>query len=105
MGIVEDSYGEPVPLFRGLLANDDTIYGHTEWIRDVDQLTGRFFAVRKKDWGDSDTSIQAKEGKYCTVWSVVEVVFYSSLSGKTKQYNENIEMGYHGHPTVLWQKK
>lgn len=40
-GLVNESEGRTTPLLKGLAANDQTLIGHAEWVRDVDQLSGR----------------------------------------------------------------
>ena len=104
MGCVDDIHGNRRMLFRGLLSIDDSIYGHTEWIRDVDCLTGNFVAMRYKDFDINRKEIKSDiDGYYNTVWSPVEAVFYHKISLVGGQYNENIELCSNGSKTVLWQ--
>ncbi|HEX6258668.1 MAG TPA: glycosyltransferase [Candidatus Saccharimonadales bacterium] len=106
MGAVIDAEGAAVPLFKGLLAHDDSPYGHTEWIRDVDTLSGDFYAIRKKDFAWDQTVVESKRAQeYVAIWSVVEATYYGSLQPKTKQFNENLNVGRNGHMTTLWLKK
>lgn len=49
-GIVYDSSGAPIRLFKGQAAsNNQTFFGNTSWVRDVDGLSGGVVASRKKD--------------------------------------------------------
>ncbi|HRF28118.1 MAG TPA: glycosyltransferase [Candidatus Saccharibacteria bacterium] len=65
MGIVRDAASNPVELFKGRAANDQTPLGHVEWVRDVDELSGAVEGrvLSKKVKKDSQT--------YNVVWSYV----------------------------------
>jgi len=104
MGLIDSMHGKSVRLFRGLLSVDDSIYGHTEWIRDVDALSGCFVAIRYKDFINDMSTVKSPNTKqHTTIWSPVEAVFYQKIGGLNGQYNENIEITSDGSKTILWQ--
>ena len=94
MGIVVDADGKKQRLFKGLRDFDDTQFGHSEWIRDVDELTGNFVATRKKE-----------KGRYSVVWSPVIGTYLGSRHQKTTFFNENLSVTHRGRISVLWKRK
>lgn len=102
MGLIRNAKGEYDPLFKGLKVNDDTVYGHTEWIRDVDALNSRFFACRFKDYAKDSKIIEPTKDTYAVIWSPVSAIFYHYIKERQGQYNENIHVGKDGTKTVIW---
>ncbi|MES2630710.1 MAG: glycosyltransferase [Patescibacteria group bacterium] len=96
MGMVIDIQGNYKDLFKGLSVYDDTEYGHTEWIRDVDALHTTFFACRVKDYDRKDIRITPTKDTYVTIWSPVEVVFQAPIKVANGQYNENLYQDENG---------
>lgn len=84
MGMVNDGKGKVILLHKGQMVYDMTLNGHTEWVRDVDALTGSvvgYRAVNKKN------GIKCRQ--YCTVWSHVEFNAYS-VFGEPSFFNSNL---------------
>ncbi|MDB5177141.1 MAG: glycosyltransferase, group 2 family protein [Candidatus Saccharibacteria bacterium] len=94
MGIIIDAEGKEQHIFRGLRDFDDTQFGHSEWIRDVDALTGNFTATRKK-----------QSGEYNVIWSPVVAKYMGSRRQKSPRFNENLSVMNKGHISVLWKRK
>lgn len=92
MGIVKDANGNKIPLFENLAFNENTLLGHTEWVRDVDELSG---AVVGSVAGKS------KKRKYNVVWSYVlfkrQPIFKhaSYFNGNLKQGGKDVSSEVH----------
>jgi hypothetical protein len=92
MGIVYTVTGEKYPLFRRMASDDQTLVGHVEWVRDVDELSGAIVGF---------TADTIKRKKYNVVWSYV---MFSELPifGQSNYFNSNIypEVDEDGYPKV-----
>jgi glycosyltransferase involved in cell wall biosynthesis len=62
-GLARTIAGETMMLFRSQPAfNNQTFFGNTNWVRDVDALTGGVTAVRRNEFLDFITSTKASKG-------------------------------------------
>jgi glycosyltransferase involved in cell wall biosynthesis len=88
MGLIKDQNGSWQYLFQGLQVSENTLFGQTEWVRNVSALSGKAFAIKKsyiekfvKDNSIDDKYIfnptffeqAATLGLYNTVWSHIDL--------------------------------
>jgi glycosyltransferase involved in cell wall biosynthesis len=92
MGIAEGVDSQKIPLFKGLASNDNTFIGHTEWVRDVDGLSGAVVGF---------ASDMSKARRYNVVWSYVlfkhqpSFEHSSFFNGNLKLIQEGTRSGIH----------
>ncbi len=107
MGLLKSHNGSGYdPLFQGRNHNDDSMYGHTEWIRDVDALTTSFMAVRivDKELLDEQIIVAAdSDPRFCTIWSPVQATYYGDFA-ITSQANPRIFTDEKKVYTPIWKK-
>lgn len=84
MGIVHGSKDNDVFLHQGQMVYDMTLNGHTEWVRDVDELTKAVVGYRV-----ANNKSDLKNRKYFVVWSHVDFNAYS-VFGKPSFFNSNL---------------
>ena len=83
MGIIVDS-GVERNLFEHLPGNAGSIFGHTEWIRDVARVSGCFYGAKKEVWLNLQKGIKrlpnngAAKSFFDVVWPHVTVTFISN---------------------------
>lgn len=113
-GIVIDANNEEIYLFRGQAHNDSTIFGHTEWIRDVDKLTDSFFAIRKNNFeinayaklNNARKHIKSNDpNAYCVVWSPVQAMCVANSNYTVPRFNPNIYVGHEGSISNKWMTR
>lgn len=74
MGVVYDASGQATELFKGLASDDQTLVGHVEWVRDVDDLSGALIGYPPK---------LSEDRKYNVIWSYVLFCHIPVLSHST----------------------
>jgi glycosyltransferase involved in cell wall biosynthesis len=93
MGIILEAEKE-TPLFKHLHCGAGTIFGHTEWIRDVVRVSGSFFAAKKETWvnlnKDGISQLIDENKKYDVVWSNIIAVSVDKKPGSYQGYNPNL---------------
>lgn len=82
MGIMIDADGNKIPLFKDLASDDQTSFGHVEWVRDVDELTGTVIGY---------PPVSERLRKYNVVWSYV-MFSHKPVFGEVGQYNGNLQL-------------
>ena len=85
MGIVLEE-GKETTLFKNLHENEGTIFGHTEWVRDVYKVSESFSGTTKENL------YKRKNGLYEVVWSHITAVDLYIAKGKHNNYNPNIKI-------------
>jgi len=83
MGIVYDSHGNRVILNENKYVYDMTPNGHTEWVRDVDELSGSVKGYRTKLTGSTK--------RFSVVWSHVDFRYYP-IFGQQSMFNPNLSI-------------
>jgi glycosyltransferase involved in cell wall biosynthesis len=117
MGLIKSCNGSYHYLFCRLKGSEDTMFGQTEWVRNVSALSGRVFGIKKtnlekylKDsnfggnfFFDPSFFEQASSlGLYNTVWSYVNLqkIWYPALGSSQDPFFNADLCQYHGdiHP-------
>lgn len=93
MGIVFEA-GEESSLFKYLHCSAGTIFGHTEWIRDVVKVSGIFYAAKKDTWvklnNNGISPLTSENKQYDVVWSNIVAVSVDKEQGSYQGYNPNL---------------
>ena len=98
-GLVKSHYGY-IPLFEGSAAfNNQTYFGNTSWVRNVDALSGKVVAVRKKQLEEFNKThtgdihdLLFKFSKTVTNRKVINTkVIFNNQSIKLRPFNNDLE--------------
>jgi O-antigen biosynthesis protein len=95
LALAGDSF---VPLVNGL-ATADSAFGSFEWVRNVDALSGRVYAIRRADLARLGSEAGPKQfteaarssGRMCLVWSHTSFVITGPTMAATRFFNPQLD--------------
>jgi glycosyltransferase involved in cell wall biosynthesis len=109
MGVVIDGQGQEQELFQKLHRVAGTVFGHTEWVRDVARVTGRFYGANKLNWitlRDNLIVNDSVSGKktYDVVWSHINFQLITENIKRNKFFHQQLLINEHNGEPNVWVK-